>query len=196
MNRIYRSIWSRASATMVAVSENAGAGGGRGAQGGNASAGLCRTGLKTLAAAMLAAYGSLASAALPTGAVVVAGDASVAVAGNRMTVTQASQNAVLNWQSFSIGAGQAVQFMQPNSQSVALNRVIGTDPSSILGSLSSNGKVFLVNPHGILFGQHAQVNVNGLVASTLDIGDADFMAGRYAFSGNSGAAPVASSTQK
>src|SRR6185369_13645824 len=61
---------------------------------------------------------------------------------------------------------------------------LGPDPSSILGSLSANGKVFLVNPNGILFGQGAQVNVGGLVASTLNITDADFMAGRYNFSGS------------
>ena len=61
--------------------------------------------------------------------------------------------------------------------------MLGSDPSSILGSLSANGKVFLVNPNGMLFGQGAQVNVGGLVASTLDITDSDFMAGNYKFTG-------------
>jgi filamentous hemagglutinin family protein len=94
----------------------------------------------------------------------------------------------INWQSFGIGTGEGVRFVQPNGNSVALNRVLGPDPSSILGSLSANGKVFLVNPNGILFGRGAQVNVGGLVASTLNISDSDFMAGRYQFSGNSDAA--------
>ncbi len=73
--------------------------------------------------------------------------------------------------------------MQPGSNSVALNRVLGSDPSNILGSLSANGKVFLLNPNGILFGKGAQVNVGGLVASTLTLTDSDFMAGRYNFTG-------------
>ena len=94
------------------------------------------------------------------------------------------QNVAINWQSFNIGKREAVQFVQPNSSSVALNRVLGADPSSILGSLSANGKVFLVNPNGILFGKGAQVNVGGLFASTLNITDADFMAGRYKFTGS------------
>ncbi|MEJ7807902.1 MAG: filamentous hemagglutinin N-terminal domain-containing protein, partial [Telluria sp.] len=85
--------------------------------------------------------------------------------------------------SFNIGAGEAVRFIQPGSDSVALNRVLGSDPSSILGSLTANGKVFLINPNGVLFGKGASVNVGGLVASTLDISDQDFMAAKYRFSG-------------
>ncbi len=124
----------------------------------------------------------------PAAPPLAAGAASVSTGANTLTVNQSSQNVVINWQSFSIGTGQAVQFNQPNSSSVALNRVTGPDPSSILGRLSANGKVFLVNPNGILFGPDAQVNVGGLVASTLNISDADFMSGRYSFSGPSGAA--------
>jgi len=98
-----------------------------------------------------------------------------------MTINQSSQNAAINWQGFSIGQGESVSFVQPNGSAVALNRVLGADPSSIMGSLSANGKVFLVNPNGVLFGQGAQVNVGGLVASTLNIrdeapGDADNIA--------------------
>jgi large exoprotein involved in heme utilization and adhesion len=73
---------------------------------------------------------------------------------------------------------------------VALNRVIGGDASAIFGTLSANGHVFLINPNGVLFGRGAQVNVGGLVASTLDLADADFMAGRYAFSGSSRASVI------
>ena len=98
------------------------------------------------------AFGSNAYA-LPTGGVVSAGSASIGSGAGTTTINQSSQNAAINWQSFSIGQGEAVRFVQPNSSSVALNRVLGSDPSSILGSLSANGKVFLLNPNGILFGQ-------------------------------------------
>jgi filamentous hemagglutinin family protein len=121
--------------------------------------------------------------ALPTGGVTSAGVASISSDAGSTTITQSTQNAAINWQSFSIGQSEAVHFVQPNSSSVALNRVLGADPSNLLGSLSANGKVFLVNPNGILFGKSAQVNVGGLVASTLNISDADFMAGNYKFYG-------------
>ena len=142
--------------------------------------------LKTLTVALAMALGVNAYAdgyALPVGGVVTQGGASINSGAGSMTINQSSQNVAINWQSFNIGQGQSVQFVQPNSSSVALNRVLGSDPSSILGSLSANGKVFLINPNGILFGMGAQVNVGGLVASTRDITDSDFMAGNYTFAG-------------
>lgn len=135
-----------------------------------------------LAASLLLAFGSNAWA-LPTGGAVSAGAATITAGPGTTTIGQATQNVAINWQGFSIGQGEAVRFVQPSSSAVALNRVVGSDPSSILGSLSANGKVFLVNPNGILFGSGAQVNVGGLVASTLNISDADFMAGRHKFAG-------------
>ncbi len=128
--------------------------------------------------------------ALPTNGTVVAGTAGITSTTGTLTVNQSSQNAAINWQSFSIGTGQTVTFQQPNSNSVALNRVVGSDPSSILGSLSANGKVFLLNPNGVLFAKGAQVNVGGLVASTLGMTDANFMAGNYKLSGASNNAVV------
>jgi len=125
---------------------------------------------------------------LPIGGTVSAGTASISRGETTVVVNQASQNAAIEWQSFDIAAGNSVSFVQPNANAIALNRVLGADPSVILGSLSANGKVFLVNPNGVLFGKGAQVDVGGLVASTLDLGDADFMAGRYRFSGSGGGA--------
>lgn len=121
--------------------------------------------------------------ALPVGGSVLAGGA--LISGDNATITQSSQNVVINWHSFSIGAGEAVRFVQPNSSSVALNRVIGADASRILGSLSANGNVFLVNPNGILFARGSLVNVGGLLASTRDITDSDFMTGNFKFAASS-----------
>ncbi len=145
--------------------------------------------LKGLAASLMLAFASNIYA-LPVGGVVSAGSANIAGGAGTVTVNQSSQNAAINWQSFSIGQTEAVRFVQPNSSAVALNRVLGPDPSSIFGSLTANGKVFLVNPGGILFGPGAQVNVGGLVASTRNITDGDFMAGNYRFAGTGGGAVV------
>lgn len=122
---------------------------------------------------------------LPTGGQVVAGQAAVSQSGATMTVRQGSQNAAINWQSFSVGSGASVHFQQPNASSVALNRVLGSDVSVIQGTISANGHVFLVNPNGVLFTPTAQVNVGGLVAATQGISTEDFMAGRYRFAGQS-----------
>jgi len=184
MNRIFRSIWNDKAGTFVTASENAKSSGRKSSPGASAVAAGGRFTVKGLALSLMLAFGSNIYAA-PTGGAVSAGSASIASGAGKTTITQASQNVAINWQGFSIGQTEAVQFVQPNSGSVALNRVLGSDPSSILGSLSANGKVFLVNPNGILFGKGAQVNVGALVASTLNIGDADFMAGKYNFAGAS-----------
>ncbi|EIW7962129.1 filamentous hemagglutinin N-terminal domain-containing protein, partial [Escherichia coli] len=103
--------------------------------------------------------------------------------GNQMNIIQNSQNMVANWNSFDIGKGNTVQFYQPNSSAVALNRVVGGGESKIMGNLKANGQVFLVNPNGVLFGKDASVSTSGFVASTRDIKNDDFMNRRYTFSG-------------
>jgi filamentous hemagglutinin family protein len=124
----------------------------------------------------------------PTLPQVVAGQASFNQQGNVFSITN-TPGAIINWQSFSIGAGEITRFIQQSSDSAVLNRIVGQDPSKILGALQSNGKVFLINPNGILFGQGARVDVNGLVASTLNMSDADFLAGKKNFqAGANGAA--------
>lgn len=159
MNHIYRSVRNESTGAVVAVSENARRCGKKASDGRSAvvSSGFI---LKSLAATVALISGPAGHAA-PAGGTVVAGNASITSAAGNTTINQASQNAVLNWQSFDIGVGEAVRFVQPDSSSVALNRVLGADPSSILGNLSANGKVFLVNPNGVLFGTGAQVNVGG-----------------------------------
>ena len=94
--------------------------------------------------------------------------------GNQLQINQTARNALLHWRSFNIDPGNTVRFSQPSSSSVALNRIFQDDPSRILGNLEANGQVFLINQNGFLFGPDANVDVNTLVASTLDIDDRIF----------------------
>ena len=126
-----------------------------------------------------AALGSV----LPTGATVVKGSGSVSVSGADMTVNQTSQRLVTDWQSFSIGSGNSVRFVQPSSSSVALNRITGDDASHIFGSLSANGHVYLENANGVYFAPGAQVSVGSLLATSLNIDVGQFMLGNLRMSG-------------
>ena len=191
MNRIYNTIWNKATGTFVAVFELVNNSGGSGqasvTRGAAASfRGFC---VKALSAALLFAVGNITldsvAYAAPIGGTVTNGTAHISSGGNTTTINQTSQNTTINWQNFGINKGETVNFAQPNSNSVALNRVLGNSASNIYGTLNANGKVFLINPNGILFGSGASVNVGGLVASTLNMSDADFMAGKYHFTGTS-----------
>ncbi len=106
---------------------------------------------------------------------VQAGAATYNTSNNTMTVTQTTDKAVLNWNSFNVSQDAAVNFAQKNASSVALNRVFSGTPSKILGSVTSNGQIYLINPSGILFGKTAKINVGGLVASTLNVDTNTFM---------------------
>ncbi|GGE52126.1 hypothetical protein GCM10007421_28200 [Halopseudomonas oceani] len=143
-----------------------------------------------LAIAISLSAANLHAADLPTGGNIVGGSGSISQAGNSLNVQQNSDKLITNWDSFDIGAGHTVNFYQPGSNSVALNRVIGEDASAIYGNLNANGKVFLVNPNGVLFGQGAAVNVGALVASTLSLSDEDFNNGDYQFQGDGNNAAV------
>ncbi|OAJ63603.1 autotransporter-associated beta strand repeat-containing protein [Paraburkholderia ginsengiterrae] len=146
------------------------------------------TALLLLACVQLLVASAGFAQSLPTGGKVVSGSATVTQPnGQQLLINQGSNNAIINWTSFSIGHGNSVTFVQPGANSVALNRVIGASPSAIYGSLSANGKVFLVNPAGVLFAPGASVNTGSFVASTLGISDSNFLAGRYTFQ-NGGAA--------
>lgn len=133
-----------------------------------------------------------AALANPVGPQVVSGQASMTTQGKLLTITN-SPDAIINWQSFSLNADEVTRFIQQSSGSAVLNRIVGQDPSQILGALQSNGRVFLINPNGILFGRGAQVDVNGLVASTLNLGNEDFLAGKLNF--KAGANPGTLSNQ-
>jgi len=134
-------------------------------------------------AAAICSLGLISSAvnAEPQGGVVRAGAATIAQSGSTTRIDQGSERAVIDWRSFGVSAGESVLFRQPSRSSATLNRVTGEQLSMILGRIEANGRVVLINPNGILFGQGAQVNVGSLIASTANISNASFMAGRLRF---------------
>lgn len=123
--------------------------------------------------------------ALPEGGQVAAGQAAITTAGSTMTIAQQTAQAIINWQNFGIGSGEAVHINQPNSQAMLLNRVVGSNPSEIFGQLTANGQVILVNPNGVFFRPGSSVDVGGLTASTLNIANEDFLKGQLRFAGDS-----------
>ena len=146
---------------------------------------LRKTGVGALTLASALVVSPVQARQLPSGGQIAAGQGSISSTDSTMTVTQKTARMAVNWQSFSIGQGNTVNFVQPSASAVALNRVLGSDVSVIQGALNANGQLFLVNPNGVLFTSTAQVNVGGIVASTLDISTEDFMAGNYSFEGSS-----------
>lgn len=145
-----------------------------------------RTKLLALAVATCFAANSYA---LPTNPTIANGSAGFAKNGNVLTVTN-SNGAIINWQSFSIGASETTRFIQTSASSAVLNRVLSSDPSLIYGTLTSNGRVWLVNPAGIMVGAGGRVDTAGFVASTLNIRNEDFLAGRKLFESTPGAGSV------
>ncbi|MFX1680333.1 YDG domain-containing protein [Mitsuaria sp. CC2] len=183
LNHSYRLVWNELCGAFVAVPEFAR---GRGKRAGGT---VRRAIAAAIAAAAAGAFAGPAAAldagALPTGGQITAGNASLTQQGAQLRIDQTSNKLILNWNSFDIGSGASVRFNQTGADAVALNRVTGGAPSQIFGDLSANGQVWLVNNSGVVFGKGATVNVGGLVASTLNVSDADFLGGRARFSGTS-----------
>ncbi len=175
MNRIYRLIWSEVLGAWVAVAENAR---GRGKGGGRRR--LLAPAFAALGMGVgLAAYAAPpAPTQLPSGGKVAAGTVLIGQNGATLTVKQASARGAIDWQSFDVGSQARVDFRQPSAAAVTLNRVLGSQPSQILGNITANGQVFLSNPGGVYFSPSATVDVGGLVATTHSITNADFMAGK------------------
>jgi filamentous hemagglutinin family protein len=142
--------------------------------------------LATVVALCLLSFGAQAN---PTGGNVVNGSATFNASGNTLTVTN-TPGTIINWQDFSIQQNEITRFNQQSASSAVLNRVVGGNTSQILGSLQSNGRVFLVNPNGVVFGAGSTVDVAGLVATSLNLSDADFLAGRHRFSSDPNAQAV------
>ncbi len=182
MNKTYRLIWNDFTHTWVAVAEIAKA-----------------RGKRASGAVLLAAAGFIAlppapvfaappnppvATQLPTGGKLVAGQASIAQSAATLTVTQSSNRAAIDWQTFNVGSAARVNFIQPSSSAAILNRVLDPNPSQIFGRITANGQVFLTNSSGIYFSPTANVNVGALTATTHSISNDDFMAGRLNFSRN------------
>ena len=176
MNRCYRLVFNKATQVWQVVSEIA--------KSHSKSAAVVMLPVSMLLAANV--WADLAVNALPTGGNVVAGQSNITQSGNQLNIQQTTQKSIINWNTYNIGANATVNYVQPNASAISLNRVVGQDPSQILGKLTANGQVWLINSNGVLFGKGAQVNVGGLVASTLNIADDDFLNSNYHFTGNTG----------
>ncbi|MCP4876393.1 MAG: filamentous hemagglutinin N-terminal domain-containing protein, partial [Gammaproteobacteria bacterium] len=138
--------------------------------------------IKNVTLTALAVFCSCALAN-PDGPQVVSGSATFSQPNaNTLNVTN-SHNAIINWQGFNIGAGQTTNFIQPSRNSAVLNRVMSNNPSRIYGNLNSNGKVFLINQHGLMIGAGARINTAGFYGSTLNITNEDFLKGKLNFNG-------------
>lgn len=127
----------------------------------------------------------------PQAPTVIAGSAVFNVPDPSTLHVTTGEQAIINWNAFSIASGELTQFIQPGANSAVLNRVTGGDLSAILGALKANGRVYLINPNGILIGNDAVINTNSFVASTLDIDNAEFLRdGDLLFTGDSTAGIV------
>ncbi len=126
-------------------------------------------------AAFIFAAAPVVSYANPIGGTVAAGQANISSSGNTLTVNQLSNKAVIDWRGFDIGAGETTQFIQNSSSAIALNRVNSNSASVINGNLTANGNIIILNQNGVMFGNGAQVDVGGLIATTAGISNDDFM---------------------
>jgi len=185
MNQIYRLVWSQVNQAWVAVAENARS---KGKTKGKTKSRSGKLAVKLTAAALSVSaisfsLSSPAYAANANDASIAAGNGSAGIAtvGTTTTINQTSQRVAIDWTGLSTAANEALVFNQPNAAAIALNRITGSSPSTLLGSLTANGQVYILNPNGVLFGAGAQVNVGGLVASTLSMNPTDFMNGSSTF---------------
>ncbi|TAN51540.1 MAG: filamentous hemagglutinin N-terminal domain-containing protein, partial [Methylococcaceae bacterium] len=168
MNRIYRLVWSTVHRVWIPVAEIA-----RGRSKGSG---------RKLAAAALSLTAAV-SHGEPLGGRIVSGSGSISQAGDTTTIHQTSRNLSANWQSFDVAPKETVNFEQPSAASIAVNRIADTDGTQILGHVNANGQVYLINPNGVVFGEGAEVNVGGIVASTLDLDDASLNSTTKTFKG-------------
>ncbi len=119
----------------------------------------------------------------------VFGQATLQSRPNGLDIRQGTSKAIIDWNSFSLGSGELLRIEQPSASSVLLNRVVGTDPSMILGQIQANGRVFLSNPRGVLLSQGSRIDAGGFLATTLNLSNEDFLAGRIQLTTPAGGTP-------
>ncbi|MDX2132335.1 MAG: filamentous hemagglutinin N-terminal domain-containing protein, partial [Planctomycetota bacterium] len=112
----------------------------------------------------------------PEGAQVVRGNVTIRREGALTTIT-APRNSIINYRSFDIAPHETVRFIQPDAASRVLNRIQGPAPTRIDGTLLANGRVYIVNPAGVIFGAGSVVNAGGIFAAAGTITDRDFLRG-------------------
>ena len=134
-----------------------------------------------LAVSSLCASSAVLAGSLPQGGVVAEGSAGINYNGDTLNIDQSSDKAVIDWNSFSVGKDNTVNFNQPSRGSATLNRVTGDFTSEIAGNINAVGSVFLVNPNGIMITKDGVIDTGNFVASTLDIDNNDFLNGKYTF---------------
>jgi filamentous hemagglutinin family protein len=182
MNRNFRFVWNSVRHEEVAVGETS-------RMRSNPAGRL----LASFASSAVLLFAGVPAWSGPQGGQVVSGTAAITqtgAAGREVTtVRQSSEQAAIQWQSFNVGSQERVTFLQPSPSSLTVNRILDTQGSQILGRIQANGQVWLINPNGVLFGRQAQVDVAGLVASTLDHVEVD-ASGAARFTGTSRAAVV------
>ena len=186
MNRIFRTLWSVATQSWQAVPETAKTAGKKSTS--SASGVVASVALSFTLTGGAGAQSPPAVNQLPTAGTVVRGSAAISQTATAqaaaMTVNQTSQRAVVNWDTFNVGSAASVNFVQPNSQAVILNRVNDSNPSQIFGRITSNGQVFLSNTNGVYFSPSSSVDVGAITATTHSINNDNFMSGNYVFERN------------
>ncbi|MFC6277482.1 beta strand repeat-containing protein, partial [Psittacicella hinzii] len=186
MNKIYKLKYNLETASLKVVSElatNAVASTNGNAAAKNVAESVTSkfSGLSKLAFAFGVSSLAISTAmATPGNIISTTGNVQVVTNGKLTTITN-SPSSIINWDKFNINSDEIVKFVQQNANSAVLNRVLGGSVSQILGQLQSNGKVFIVNPAGVVFGKNSVLDVAGLVVSTLDITDQDFLNGKFVF---------------
>ena len=146
-------------------------------------------GLSLTALLLISPMGMFGPAFALTGFEVVSGDATLSQTGDVWNVTSTSQAAIVQWQTFNVGANQTVNFILPDVTASLLNRILG-GPSTILGRINSNGTILLSNTAGIRIGQSAAINAAGFVASSLKLSDQNYLNNNWTFTRDANGNPA------